>query len=54
MPSLPIVKYLDILGDLPDGLFSRLVATMVDKLILESTPKTLHWSIIIAVAFSAH
>jgi hypothetical protein len=51
LPSFPIVKYLDALGDFPDGLFSRLVATMMEKLILERTPETLHRSIIIAVAF---
>ena len=54
LPSLPIVKYLDILGDLPNGLFSRLVATVVDKLIFERSLEALYGSIIIAVVFSAH
>src|SRR4030042_1998481 len=54
LPSLPIVESLDVLGDLPDGLFSRLVATVMNKLILERTPEALHGGIIVAIAFPAH
>ena len=54
LPSLPIVEYLDVLRDLSDRLFSRLVATMMDKLILERTPEALHGSIVVAIASSAH
>ena len=54
LPSLAIVEYLDVLRDLSDRLFSRLVATMMDKLILERTPEALHRSIVVAIASSAH
>ena len=54
MPPLPIVEYLDVFGDLSDGLFPRLVATVMNKFVLERTPEALHGSIIIAIAFLAH
>ena len=41
-------------GDLPNGLFPCLVPTVMDKLIFERTPETLHGSIIVAIAFPAH
>jgi hypothetical protein len=49
---LPIVEYLDVLGDLPDGLFPGHVSIVMNKLIFELSPEALHGSIIIAIPFS--
>ena len=51
---MPIVEYLYVFRNLPDGLFSRLVAMVMDKLVLERTPEALHRSIIVAIASPAH
>jgi hypothetical protein len=44
---LPIVEYLYVFGDLSDSLFSRLVATMMEKLVFERAPEALHGSIMV-------
>jgi hypothetical protein len=46
LPPLPVIEDLYVLTNLPDGLPSRPIAMVMDKLILERTPEALQGSVI--------
>ena len=54
MPPDPIIKDFNVACDVIDRLLSGFIAFVVNQLILQATPKTLHWRVIPAIAFTAH
>jgi hypothetical protein len=54
LPPLPVVEDLNVFRDLPDCLLLSTVTTVIDELVLERTPETLHGGVVVAVALAAH
>lgn len=52
--ALPVIEDFDIFGNLLNGLLPCFESPMVHQLGFKYSPEAFHWSIIIAVTFTAH
>lgn len=54
MAPLTVVEDLNVLRDLPSGLFPRFITSVMHQFILQRAPETLHRGIVVAVASPTH
>ena len=54
MTTYSVVEDLDVFPDCCYGFVTSLEMAMIDQLLLEVTPETLRWSVVITVSLSRH
>jgi len=54
LPALPVIENLDIFGDIQYNFQSGFIPRLMDKLLLEHPPETLHQRVIVAIPLPAH
>ena len=54
MAALTVVEDLNVLRDLPAGVFPRVIAPMMHQFILQCAPETFHRGIVVTVAPPTH
>lgn len=54
MPPLTVIEDLDVLRDLSPSLLPCRISPLVDQLIFQCPPETLHRRVVIAIALPAH